>query len=120
MIVKMQYLHAYVLALLVFCLLITNCTSEFGWRRCVLRSMVVAMEAASALTIPDFGLLVNLVGASTITLLSFILPVLCYLRLHSSRDPALLPQRYCTVLNIEIHTCTVLILIIAPSLTTNI
>lgn len=36
-------------------------------------------------TIPDFGKILDLIGGSTVALMSFVLPPLCYLRLSATK-----------------------------------
>ncbi|KAA0203466.1 hypothetical protein HAZT_HAZT010690 [Hyalella azteca] len=55
--------------------------NSFNWRRVVLRSSIVIFEATVALGVPDFGAILNLIGGSTIAILSFIFPPLMYMRL---------------------------------------
>ncbi|XP_071547073.1 uncharacterized protein [Panulirus ornatus] len=66
---------------------------EFGWRRCVVRTGLVLLEVLAGLTVPDFRVILNLVGGSTITLMSFVLPPLCYLRLSAVKDDLGQPHR---------------------------
>ncbi|XP_045138355.1 amino acid transporter AVT1J-like [Portunus trituberculatus] len=66
---------------------------EFGWRRSAARTCLVAVEVLVSLVLPDFQAILNLVGGSTIAIMSFVLPPLCYLRLTAAKDPAGLPFR---------------------------
>jgi len=66
---------------------------KFGWKRCVLRSAVVVFEVLIGLAIPDFGKILDLVGGSTVALMSFILPPVCYLRLSDEIDDNNEPAR---------------------------
>ncbi|KAA0199944.1 hypothetical protein HAZT_HAZT010036 [Hyalella azteca] len=63
-----------------------NIPKGFGWKRCVVRTLLVLLEIVVGLAIPDFGKILDLVGASTVTLMSFVLPPICYLRLSDSLD----------------------------------
>ncbi|XP_053644795.1 uncharacterized protein [Cherax quadricarinatus] len=54
---------------------------NFNWRRCVVRSVTVLLQMLICLAIPDFGLILNLIGGSLITLCTFVLPPLMYMRL---------------------------------------
>ncbi|XP_050690056.1 uncharacterized protein LOC126982207, partial [Eriocheir sinensis] len=65
----------------------------FGWRRCAVRSLLVAVEVVVSLLVPDFQAVLNLVGGSTIALMSFVLPPLCYLRLSDAPDDSGRPHR---------------------------
>lgn len=53
----------------------------FGWKRCVMRSCIVAAQLVLGLAIPMFDKILNLIGGSTVTGCTFLLPGLCYLRL---------------------------------------
>merc|ERR1719348_877189 len=55
--------------------------SNFNWKRCVFRSMSVLILLFIAETVPSFGSILDLVGASTVTLLTFVFPPLFYMRL---------------------------------------
>ncbi|XP_069960261.1 uncharacterized protein [Cherax quadricarinatus] len=55
--------------------------TDFNWRRCVVRSVTVLLQMLICLAIPDFGLILNLIGGSLITLCTFVLPPLMYMRL---------------------------------------
>ena len=55
--------------------------AEFSRRRFVLRVLIYALILLVALSIPTFSPILNLLGASTITLTALILPILFYLSL---------------------------------------
>lgn len=55
--------------------------NRFGWRRCTLRSVVVGVQILIGLAVPSFDLIVNLIGATSVPICSFILPGIMYLRL---------------------------------------
>ena len=63
--------------------------SDFNWKRVVFRSLVVLCLLFISETIPDFGSILDLVGGSTVTLLTFVFPPLFYMRLvdMSSQNP---------------------------------
>ena len=52
---------------------------EFSWKRCVFRTVVVAFLLFIAVSVPSFGSILDLIGGSTITILTFILPPLLYI-----------------------------------------
>ncbi|XP_067675356.1 uncharacterized protein [Haliotis asinina] len=54
---------------------------HFGWKRCLLRTAIVALVLFGAETVPKFGAILALVGGSTISILAFICPPLFYLKL---------------------------------------
>ena len=54
---------------------------EFSWKRCAFRSFAVLILLFIAETVPSFGSILDLVGASTVTLLTFVFPPLFYMRL---------------------------------------
>jgi len=58
-----------------------NIPSNFNWKRCVFRSLSVLCLLFIAETVPSFGSILDLVGASTVTLLTFVFPPLFYMRL---------------------------------------
>ncbi|XP_046390882.1 amino acid transporter AVT1B-like [Ischnura elegans] len=64
----------------------------FGWRRCVIRTAIMVAMVIVGETVPSFGKLLALVGGSTVTLLTFVLPPLFYMRL-CDQDPPSLPRR---------------------------
>ncbi|KAK8382129.1 hypothetical protein O3P69_015235 [Scylla paramamosain] len=66
---------------------------EFGWRRSAARTCLVAVEVLISLVLPDFKAILNLVGGSTIAIMSFVMPPLCYLRLSAAKNPVGLPFR---------------------------
>uniref|UniRef100_A0A6A7FQN6 Proton-coupled amino acid transporter 2-like n=1 Tax=Hirondellea gigas TaxID=1518452 RepID=A0A6A7FQN6_9CRUS len=61
-----------------------NLPTYFCWQRCVCRSVIVWLQVLICLAIPDFSLILNLIGGSTMTICSFILPPLMYMKLASS------------------------------------
>ena len=59
----------------------------FGWKRVVFRSVVILLLLAIALSVPFFGVIVDIIGSTTVTLLNFILPPFFYILLvDSSKD----------------------------------
>ncbi|KAF5305305.1 hypothetical protein FQA39_LY09270 [Lamprigera yunnana] len=58
----------------------------YHWKRCVLRSMMVLVMVFIGESIPAFGKILSLVGGSTITLLTFILPPYFYMKLCSQTN----------------------------------
>jgi len=58
-----------------------NIPSDFNWKRCVFRSLSVACLLFIAETVPSFGSILDLVGASTVTLLTFVFPPFFYMKL---------------------------------------
>jgi len=61
----------------------------------VIRSSIVLFELVIALAIPDFGAILNLIGGSTIAILSFLFPPIMYMKLMDMVPPekALWKQR---------------------------
>ena len=55
--------------------------THFNWKRCVFRTSSVLLLLFIAESIPSFGAILNLIGASTVTLLTFIFPPLFYIKL---------------------------------------
>lgn len=60
---------------------------EFNWKRCLFRTLTVFILLFIAETVPSFGSILSLVGASTVTMLTFVCPPFFYLRLcDASKD----------------------------------
>ncbi|XP_071531714.1 uncharacterized protein [Panulirus ornatus] len=60
---------------------------KFGWKRCLIRSAILVFEVVIGLAVPDFGKILNLIGGSTITICSFVLPPLMYAKLVDVKNP---------------------------------
>ena len=58
-----------------------NIPTNFNWKRCLFRTFSVFFLLFLAETVPSFGSILNLIGASTVTLLTFVFPPLFYMRL---------------------------------------
>ena len=70
--------------------------SDFNWKRCAFRSLSVACLLFIAETVPSFGAILDLVGGSTVTLLTFIFPPFFYMKLaDASIGHKEWIQRYC-------------------------
>ena len=66
---------------------IFNIPSQFNWKRCLFRTISVLVLLFIAESIPSFGSILDLVGASTVTMLTFVCPPYFYMRLvDSSKD----------------------------------
>lgn len=59
----------------------------FGWRRVLCRSLVCCGIILTGLLVPSFSHLLDLLGGSTVSLMSFIFPPLFYWKLASMVDP---------------------------------
>ncbi|CAF2552187.1 unnamed protein product [Rotaria sp. Silwood2] len=57
---------------------LTRVPKHFCWQRAVLRSGIVIFLAFMAETIPHFGAILSFIGSSTVSILGFILPVICF------------------------------------------
>ena len=55
---------------------------EFGLQRVVFRTIMMGLLLVIGLSLPNFGAILNLIGATTITLLNFIFPPIFYLLLE--------------------------------------
>ncbi|KAF2896920.1 hypothetical protein ILUMI_09256 [Ignelater luminosus] len=66
---------------------IFNVPHYYHWKRCVLRTLMVFVMVFIGETIPRFGKILSLVGGSTITLLTFVLPPYFYMRLCQQKNP---------------------------------
>lgn len=56
--------------------------ARFNYKRCLVRSLLVFIVLLIAYTIPHFDKIMNLIGGSTMTLLTFIFPPLFYICLN--------------------------------------
>ena len=54
---------------------------SFNWKRCTSRAVIVVLCIMTGLTVPKFGKLLNFLGAFSVSLQSFVLPALFYLKL---------------------------------------
>ncbi|XP_050736641.1 uncharacterized protein LOC127008522 [Eriocheir sinensis] len=61
-------------------------SNDFGVRRVAMRTCTMVVVVLVGFTIPDFSKILDLIGGSTVTLMSFVLPPLCYLRLNASSE----------------------------------
>ncbi|XP_063603527.1 uncharacterized protein LOC134779357 [Penaeus indicus] len=66
---------------------IFNIPNKFGIKRVLLRSSMVVIQMLICLAVPDFGLILNLIGGSCITMNTFIFPPLMYMKLMDQKDP---------------------------------
>lgn len=66
---------------------ILNISKSFSIKRCLVRSGIALLMVAIAETIPEFGKILALIGASTVNLLTFVLPNLMYIILCSQEKP---------------------------------
>jgi vesicular inhibitory amino acid transporter len=66
---------------------------HFCWQRALLRSGIVLFLAFIAETIPHFGAILAFIGSSTVSILGFILPVVCYVMIKV-RSTQLVHERF--------------------------
>ncbi|XP_037087053.1 amino acid transporter AVT1B-like [Pollicipes pollicipes] len=59
---------------------------EFGVRRVLFRTAMMAVNVLIGETVPSFSKVLNLIGASALTLMTFVMPPILYLRLASNTD----------------------------------
>jgi vesicular inhibitory amino acid transporter len=66
---------------------VAHVPKRFCWQRALLRSAVVIFIALMAETVPNFGPILSFIGGSTVSILGFILPVICYvtIKLQATR-----------------------------------
>lgn len=60
---------------------------KFTWKRPAVRTSVMIFVLFLALSIPNFGRVLDLIGGSAIAMLSYVLPPLFYYKLCSMRNP---------------------------------
>ncbi|PAV81197.1 hypothetical protein WR25_14555 [Diploscapter pachys] len=81
---------------------------DFGPSRIISRSIIMAVVAFTAASVPNFGVLLDLVGSSTITLMALVYPVIFNLFLAASynlhKDQTLKTDRPLTLLELFIYT----------------
>jgi len=83
---------------------------HFNWKRCAFRSFSVLSLLFIAESVPSFGAILDLVGASTVTLLTFVFPPYFYIKLvDASNQNKDWPQR--TLAKWERVYCSILIII---------
>jgi vesicular inhibitory amino acid transporter len=56
----------------------TRIPKKFCWQRAVIRSTIVLFLAFMAETLPHFGPILSFIGGSTVSILGFILPTICF------------------------------------------
>jgi len=61
--------------------------SEFNVRRVLFRTAMMVLNVLIGETVPSFGKILNLIGGSGLTLMTFILPPILYLKLTSMTSP---------------------------------
>ena len=80
--------------------------SDFNWKRVALRTFSTFVLLFIAETVPSFGSILNLVGGSTVTLLTFVFPPYFYMRIaDASLERKDWVQRYQTRIKFLNHTC---------------
>ncbi|XP_076333571.1 uncharacterized protein LOC143237823 isoform X2 [Tachypleus tridentatus] len=60
---------------------------RFTWKRCLLRSAMMAAILFVAESVPHFGKILNLIGGSTITMMTFVFPPMFYMLLCRQKQP---------------------------------
>ena len=60
-------------------LLIVFSSTDFGPKRVIFRTLVIALLLLLALSLPDFGAILDLIGSTTVTGLNFVFPPIFYL-----------------------------------------
>ncbi|KAG0724217.1 Amino acid transporter AVT1D [Chionoecetes opilio] len=66
---------------------------RFGVGRCVLRTVIVVTQILIGLAVPNFGTILNLIGGSLITICTFVLPPVMYMRLVNDTSDKSWPKR---------------------------
>ncbi|XP_042214090.1 amino acid transporter AVT1D-like isoform X4 [Homarus americanus] len=60
--------------------------NKFGFGRILVRTMLVFLQVLIGLAVPDFALILNLIGGSVISLCTFVLPPLMYMNLVDDKS----------------------------------
>ncbi|KAK8378061.1 hypothetical protein O3P69_018781 [Scylla paramamosain] len=63
-----------------------NVPRRFGPARCIVRAVIVVLQVIIGLAVPNFGKILNLIGGSLITLCTFVLPPVMYMRLVGDKS----------------------------------
>ncbi|XP_054154352.1 uncharacterized protein LOC128952915 [Oppia nitens] len=58
----------------------------FTYKRCITRTVLMALVCFTALSVPQFGKILSLIGGSSVTLMTFVLPPIFYLSLVSQQN----------------------------------
>ncbi|XP_068201894.1 uncharacterized protein [Palaemon carinicauda] len=61
--------------------------NRFSIARCITRTLVMFVVILMAMAVPTFGKILDLIGGSSVTLLSFIMPPVCYFKLCNTLNP---------------------------------
>lgn len=61
--------------------------NRFSVGRCIIRSLVMCVVMLLAMAVPAFGKILDLIGGSSVTLLSFVMPPVCYFKLCTASNP---------------------------------
>ena len=72
--------------------------ASFNYKRCIVRTLLVCVVLIIAYTIPHFDKIMNLIGGSTMTLLTFIFPPLFYICLCFNDESKLQPRKRISIL----------------------
>uniref|UniRef100_F6VBX7 Amino acid transporter transmembrane domain-containing protein n=1 Tax=Ciona intestinalis TaxID=7719 RepID=F6VBX7_CIOIN len=92
-----------------------NIADKFSIKRCIVRTSVMLSMLFVALSVPHFGVILSLVGGTTVTATNFIFPPLFYLmlsrQLTASDAPGELPNFPIPWVNINVPTYMKLLLI---------
>ena len=62
-------------------------STEFNYKRVILRTVVSLLVLFTAETIPHFGAILSLIGGSSTTLLAYVAPPVFYFKLAYSKGP---------------------------------
>jgi len=70
---------------------ILHIPANFGWKRVLFRSFVILILLMIGLSVPFFGVIVDLIGSTTITVLNFIFPPFFYMRFIDNSKTRTIP-----------------------------
>ncbi|KAJ9600373.1 hypothetical protein L9F63_009343, partial [Diploptera punctata] len=72
---------------------IANIPRYFNWKRCLVRTSMLCIMVFVGESVPKFGKILSLVGGSTVTLLTFVLPPYFYMKLCDQEKNEEWPER---------------------------
>ncbi|CAG2102700.1 unnamed protein product [Medioppia subpectinata] len=70
-----------------------NIPKHFNAKRCIFRTVLMAALIFAAMSVPSFGVIITLIGGTTVTLMAFLMPPFFYFKLCADRSDSEWPER---------------------------